>query len=476
MTLITLGDLPRYTGSLEDLRHGAATMGAAAWRIKRAAEAIDTDFRLTATAYRAPESDRLFSSSRVLSTVGTELHAASAEVRSALLEFANTVQALLSRLNSQRSMAAELHRVLDADPREPDRVRRSDAISRAVDQIYVEFQEAERIAANRVNAACGHPTQYTRFDAARPGRHMYGLSLDQLQEIDRPWGDPRQGGFLHGFVVDGIWGTILGMKELATSGEAWEALAGILLGLPFSVAPDGIVPEWAKENRELAREFGKAFVGWDHWDGDASRASGIVVFNLLTLGSGSLAKLGAGGRLGSASTAARVAAEVGRRVDPTTYMGNFLNNSVAMGIHFARLNQLGSAGHLLPNGSVLFPDGNIIHPNGQIDFPDGTTVLPDNTTVFAPGGFVDRFLPDGTIKFTDGTEVRANPPIGPREQAAWWSSRELARKRYPHVDSALLEHVLDTVVMAMSYTPGGQIDEARNSQSSAPEYQLDGPR
>jgi hypothetical protein len=483
MTLISLSDLPRYTGSLEDLRHGAATMGAAAWRIKRAAEAIDTDFQLTANAYRAPEAERLFASSAVLPAVGAELHEASAEVRGALLEFANTVQELLSRLNSQRGMAAELHRTPLADPREPDRVMRSDAIRRAVDQIYVEFQEAERTAANRVNAACGHPTQYARFDTENPKHHVYGLSLDQLQQIDRPWGDPAKAGFGHGFVVDGAWGTVLGMKELATSGEAWSGLGKVMVGLAsyssFTAAlPDDSLPEWLQEDRQMARDFAKAFVGWDHWDDDPSRAGGIVVFNALTLGAGPLSRLSATGRLPAGSGALAALASVGRRVDPTTYVGDVISNSVSMGVHFRRLNRLDPNMQLLPTGAVRYPTGVTLHPDGRLIYPGGVQLLPDDTFRFPDDAPIREISPNGTVRFSDGSTIHADPPLTPAAFKILWSEGGDLRKHYPHVDDARARKISEVMATVVSYTPWGQLNEATHAADprADPEMEPYGPR
>ncbi|MFD2123254.1 hypothetical protein ACFSNO_33770, partial [Streptomyces cirratus] len=75
------------------------------------------------------------------------------------------------------------------------------------------------------------------------------------------------------------------------------------------------------KQKAALRDFGKSLVAWDEWDKNPSRAFGTVVFNGVTLGSGTLLKLGKAGKLGVAAEVATTVGKAGALVDPMSYLG-----------------------------------------------------------------------------------------------------------------------------------------------------------
>jgi hypothetical protein len=379
-----------------------------------------------------------------------------------------------------------------------DTESRSAEIRGAVDQIFVEFQEAERRAANRIHAARGGRTHYAPVASEARGSRPYGFSVEELQALERPWGPPpdENGGFVHGFVVDGAWGTVEGFFRLFNPlnqdefTEAWKGVGQLIVGSAsyqpiMLLIPEDAYPEWLKESRDVYEDFAKAFVAWDHWGSDNSRAAGIITFNALTLGAAGLTKLGNSGRLGPASTTARVAGEVGRLVDPMTYVTPVVRGSLTMGVHLRNIEQpprmardgqsvqLHSDPSLLPDGTAVFRDGTVV-------LPDNTVIRPDNTVVFADGD-IARKLPDGTFEIREGPlggkSLSPQEPLSPREMSGIWSDVGEVQRRYG-VDRETAQMLADSMTSALGKVPWGQIDEATRQPGDDPsrELQPDGPR
>ncbi|MEU9099794.1 hypothetical protein [Streptomyces sp. NPDC048361] len=128
-------------------------------------------------------------------------------------------------------------------------------------------------------------------------------------------------------VGENITGAVTGLVDLFRPGEKGQATRkGLFMTIvgaeDYLMDPDGKRPkaQVITESRAYAKEFGKSLVGWDDWKTNPGKATGTVVFNLLTFASG---PLGAASKVGKAGEAASVAArtagvvsKVGEVLDP----------------------------------------------------------------------------------------------------------------------------------------------------------------
>lgn len=466
--------VPRYTGDVAELSRCVALLAAEASRMRRAAADMDVDFAAVGAFYQAPEAERLFTASRVLTAVGEELLDATREVQHALQRFGERATVLSAELDRQRALlAGELCSPGDpVIPADADRI--PEETQSAIDRVLSEFQEAEREAANRINAACGFAGRFEPVSQEGAVRFGYGLEIGLLEQAERPWGEPpEQQGFWHGFVVDGAWGTVVGMKELLTSGEPWVFLGQSLVGIAsysnFTAwIDDEDLPGWLQDSRAAARELGKSFVAWDHWEHDKGRVSGVILFNLVTLAAGPLGHLARSGRAGGASAVLRGVSHFGTVIDPTTYVGNLTRNSVSGASHLARAERLYAIeprATLALDGTVTYPNGTSIARDGTISFPDGARVTPDNVLHFGPDSEIARITSDGRMEFRDGTVLDPDPPLGPRGRELLTAAPESARASYPHLEDTVYLHAAEAASNTMSYLPWSQTAEAEEKHA-----------
>ncbi|MEU1493994.1 hypothetical protein ABZ456_27545, partial [Streptomyces sp. NPDC005776] len=113
--------------------------------------------------------------------------------------------------------------------------------------------------------------------------------------------------------------------------KTWSGIGDVFGGIsayimtPYDWAMDkmfGPVDHSDTDKQKAAlRNFGKSLVAWDEWGKDPSRAFGTVLFNAVTIGSGSLLKLGKAGKLGVGAEAVTAVGKAGALVDPMTYLG-----------------------------------------------------------------------------------------------------------------------------------------------------------
>ncbi|MGW7360476.1 hypothetical protein ACWGI0_28560 [Streptomyces sp. NPDC054802] len=206
------------------------------------------------------------------------------------------------------------------------------------------FQAAEVGCADKITALVDGGTQWQINDGSRGQENAYGFSAEQLAQADSlPWGTPEHRE-IYPFGIDyhlqqagiSMWdnaaGSVEGLIDLFSPGEeggaAREGLLRVIVGAEgYLLDPNGdrddIAPAQKKlmdDSKPYAKEFAKAFVGWDDWDSNPGKAMGTVIFNGLTLGAGPLgaaSKAGsAAGKAGTASRVAGAAAKVGEVLDP----------------------------------------------------------------------------------------------------------------------------------------------------------------
>ncbi|MGF1432122.1 hypothetical protein ACQRUO_37210, partial [Kitasatospora sp. LaBMicrA B282] len=423
--------IPVFTGDLDQLEKDAGALKKNAAAIRTTGGDVHTTFQGLSACYTAPEADQLFATTAPVrdnaDAFAKKLEAASA----ALSDFAGAARPLVSQMDQLKAQAVSFHASVQNDKnwqQDQHKVDTNANLIHQVGRIWGQFQEAERTAANKITALV-NGTHFVVDDGShKPG--MYGFDTNQAAGADQtPWGnvDPRKytgleaawhwttdhvGSLLKGFFVDGVWGTVTGLFHMVnvfdwgTFTKTWGNIGDIVGGLgdytiwPYEWAMNqifGPTPDPGEDRQKAAfRGFLKSMVAWDEWGKDPSRALGTVVFNGLTLGSGTLLKIGKAGTIasdagdaadaGKAGTAAKIAGaagKVGEFVDPMTYVGKAVGFTVVKaGDLMGGLSKLhtgdtgafldGTDKEKLPDGSVKLPDGTILKPDGTMVHPDGT--------------------------------------------------------------------------------------------------------
>ncbi|MFJ7324945.1 hypothetical protein ACIQVN_01675 [Streptomyces cyaneofuscatus] len=348
--------IPTFTGNLETLETHAASLKTTASGIRGTGRDVHTAFQALDPVYDAPEQEELLDSTLPVRVKADEFAKKLESVSGALTGFASTARPLVTKMNQLREDAEKFV----ADNKDDDdwqedqgKIDENARLVREVGTTWVAFQGVERDAANKITSLVGG----TRF-VVDDGSHkagMYGFRESDVKDAkETPWGtaDEREytglraawewtkdnvGGGLKGFFVDGVWGTVKGLANMVnvfdwdTFKETWSGIGDIFGGIsayiitPYDWAMDkmfGPADHTDRDKRKAAlRDFGKSLVAWDEWGKEPSRAFGVVVFNGLTIGAGSLLKLGRSGKLGAGAEAATVVGKAGALVDPMSYLG-----------------------------------------------------------------------------------------------------------------------------------------------------------
>ncbi|MFF7337989.1 hypothetical protein ACFZAT_11645 [Streptomyces sp. NPDC008163] len=354
--MIDLAKIPFYTGNLEALEKHAATLKTTASDIRTTGKDAHTAFQALDPVYDAPEQEELLDSTIPVRDKADAFADKLESVSGALSGFATAARPLVARMNRLREDAARFvaeNRDDDDWQQDQDKIDENARLVHEVGTTWVAFQGAERDAANKITALVGG-THFVVDDGSHKAG-MYGFKADDVKDAgETPWGtvDEREytglraawewtkknvGGALKGFFVDGVWGTIKGLGSMVNVFDwdnfkkTWSGIGDVFGGIsayimtPYDWAMDkmfGPVDHSDTDRQKAAlRNFGKSLVAWDEWGHDPSRAFGSVLFNVVTIGSGSLLKLGKAGKLGVVADAASVAGKAGALVDPMSYLG-----------------------------------------------------------------------------------------------------------------------------------------------------------
>ncbi|MFE2855542.1 hypothetical protein ACFXJO_31055 [Streptomyces lavendulae] len=358
--MIDLGKIPTFTGNLETLETHAASLKTTASSIRGTGRDVHNAFQELDPVYDAPEQEELLNSTVPVRDKADEFAKKLESVSGALTTFASSARPLVSkmkqlRVDAEKFVAANEH---DDDwQKDQGKVDENARLVREVGVTWVAFQGVERDAANKITALVGG-THFVVDDGSHKAG-MYGFKESDVKDAkETPWGtvDKREytglraawewtkdnvGGALKGFFVDGVWGTIKGLgsmvnvfdwdnfkKTWSNIGDVFGGISGYII-TPYDWAMDkmfGPVDHSDREHQKAAlRNFGKSLVAWDEWGKDPSRAFGTVLFNVLTIGSGSLLKLGKAGKLGAGAEALNVLGKAGALADPMSYLGKAAN-------------------------------------------------------------------------------------------------------------------------------------------------------
>ncbi|KNE78953.1 hypothetical protein AB0B04_23285 [Streptomyces xinghaiensis] len=345
--MIEPGMIPQYTGDWAQLEKDIAALRKKAGGIRGAGGDVHSRFQDVSVHYKAPEAGQLLSSTLPVKTTADEFADDIEALAKALETFVSEAKPHADRLKRLKQKAFAFVDSVEGDDDWTDDQEKVDAHQALMDGVATAregFQEAERKAANTINAispAMCRPKWVEDDGSHKPG--MYGQSAEMLKGMeDLPWGSPEgrtyerwslewwghgaKSWVWDGIVVDSIWGgvegigTLLGYDGAEAAGQAWDGLRRTFVGA-YAYGMDWAgqeehLSDWQQESKGYAKEFGKAFIAYDMWEEDPARAHATVFFNIITLGAGPLgaaAKLGKGGTF---SKAAGTMARVGDALDP----------------------------------------------------------------------------------------------------------------------------------------------------------------
>ncbi|MCW2916409.1 MAG: hypothetical protein JWN52_4477 [Actinomycetia bacterium] len=322
-----------------------AALQAAASGLRQTAAGIRSDgqhvngaWKGLAAFYHAPEAGQLLAGMAPLQTQTDQFAAQAEEAAAALDEFATTVAPLKTQLDS---LATQAQTMLDQQGNDPHwhshqaNVNAENHLIGQVNAAQAAYWAAEIRCANRINALDGGP-RYAAGSPTDPKAVPAGMTPYGLTSISTgtptPWGTPGQRtptwweGSLHilwhatkGFVVDGLWGTAKGIFGLVnpfdwkTFSGSWNTIWDLGQGIdPWTYLAGG---HQAHDSKTAWANFGKGFIAYDEWGKDPSRAAGVVLFNVGTLGIAEL-KVGKLGKVGDLGATGRAVSLLGKASDP----------------------------------------------------------------------------------------------------------------------------------------------------------------
>ncbi|WP_229356136.1 hypothetical protein [Streptomyces sp. UNOB3_S3] len=446
--MIDPGKIPTFTGNLENLQTHATSLKTTAGNIRTTGKDVHNAFQALDPVYDAPEQDELLNSTIPVRDRADDFAKKLESVSGALQSFATEAKPLVDKMDRLREEAkAFVAANKDDDDWQKDQ-KKIDQNARMVSEVgttWVAFQGVEREAANKITALVGG-TKFVVDDGSHKAG-MYGFQESDVKDAkETPWGtvDKREytgwraawewtkdnvGGALKGFFVDGVWGTIKGLGSMVNVFDwdnfkkTWSGIGDVFGGVsaylmtPYDWAMDkmfGPVDHSDTDKQKAAlRNFGKSLVAWDEWGKDPSRAVGTVLFNGLTLGAGSLLKLGKMGEMGQAgklSAGAKVAGALGKAgamADPMSYLGKAAGVTKLKVGDFMEGLKAGRAG--LDDLGKNLPTGTGAHPTApsapaHTGTPAHTGDAPHTGTPAHSGGGAPKH--DGSLPYTDS---KGNP-------------------------------------------------------------------
>lgn len=383
MTTIDPTSIPVFDGDLAAVAAAAARISKAGTQVERAGVRVHARFQGLDGCYRAPESGDLLASTVPVRTRATEFGEHLTAVGRALATYVYQMRAVASRLDAVQSEACafvveQLPKGEDWD-KDPAAVARNNALIGTVNALVVARAAVERDCANAINRITGGPTWQAAGQGSAPFQYGPGAIPPA---VPTPWGRPvspdlpwwrdslhwikagldqglRQSkSFAYGFFVDGLVGTIVGLRTLSftevlwamtkeltghgssaatreaalESAHAWRQLALTAVGvmvlgnvvlLPLAVAlmAHPRSRPWVRAVGEPGLQTAKSFVAWDTWKHDPARALGATTFNAVTVVLPTKGVSGLGKGAGSVDDVSRAASATDHAADATPRVG-----------------------------------------------------------------------------------------------------------------------------------------------------------
>jgi hypothetical protein len=426
--VISPGGIPQYTGDFAKVATAVTELRKHATGIRNSGQDVHSRFQATAAYYRAPEAEQLLSSTQPVMDTADDFAAAVESLADALETFAAEAKPHADKLKQLKLDAIDFVDSVEGDDdwtEDQDKVDRHQALMDGVAAAVVGFQEAERDAANKINAispALCRPAWVE--DDGTHGTGMYGVSADMLKGVeDLPWGSPEgrtydrwsldwwghgaKSWVWDGIVKDSIWGSIDGLGTLIgyhgaeARDQAWDGLrrtgvGAYAYGMDLFGQGDHL-SDWERDSKDYAKEFAKGFIAYDMQEEDPARAHAVVSFNLLTVIAGPAAGISKLGKGGSFAKAAGTVAKIGDALDPLSG-GLKAAKSVAA----------------LPKVSEVLANVSNHLQLPKTRFPDGALDLSDRYRVDKDGNLI-ALNPDGT---PNTAPVRREPALADRMPSA----------------------------------------------------------
>jgi ppGpp synthetase/RelA/SpoT-type nucleotidyltranferase len=323
--MINPGAIPRFQGDVDALEGDASRLNGVGSSVRDTGADVHATWQGLSAFYDAPEAAQLFAATAPVRSRAGDLGDDLQSVAGTLTAYAGEVRPIAQRLEQLRAEATAFVQSVAGDDdwhSDGDKVDRHNGLLREVDQQVLALQQAERTAANAINALFGG----RQWHAGGSDANAYGPT-DIPADAERPWGAPEQkdepwwkdvwnGGvsLVKGFVVDGLWGDVKGLLGFVNIFD-WDTFTSSWGGLwtltgKWFYAPGEAAEAW--------KNLGKALVAWDMWSQDPARAFGTVLWNVVTIPVAALKALKAGraGKLGKAAKVeeAAEAAEEARKL------------------------------------------------------------------------------------------------------------------------------------------------------------------
>ncbi|SHM52404.1 hypothetical protein [Streptomyces yunnanensis] len=427
-------EVPVYTGDLDLLEAKVKALSHGGPKIETAGSDVHKSFGGLAAFYKAPEAEQLFGVTKPVADKAREVSHDARVIAGALGTYASEIRPLVKQLQQLKQDAANFRHKVDSsddDWREDgDLTDENLARRNKIAEVWTAFQAAERDCHAKIVGLVGGEKLHV-IDAS--DKNGYGYDAETLkQSKSLPWGDAVEESvpwwkvwrhaydFGKGVIIDGAWGSIKGLLTLfgwegsEAAGQAWLGLAKLTtttslilampgLAAPYLMTPGRMLPSWFRDSRTAMLETGKAFVAWDQWESNGSRAAGAVTFNAITaiITRGGGAAVEGASKAGVAVRAVSVAGKVGEVIDPMTYVFKGAGAGISkIGDVMAHLK---NAGHLqvpkISEGAYSLPEGATKLQDGTVQLPKGTAV-PDGATKLPH----DRIkLPEDTVTFPPNT-------------------------------------------------------------------------
>jgi hypothetical protein len=322
--VINPGAIPKFQGDLDALEGDAATLKGVGQGVRGTGADVHSTWQGLAAFYEAPEAAQLFAATEPVRSRAGDLGDDIGSVAGTLSSYAAEVRPIAARLDALRAEASAFVAEVSGDDdwrEDGDKVDRHNGLLIQVDQQVLALQDAERTAANAINALFGG----RQWHAGGSDANAYGPT-EIPADVERPWGAPEEkdepwwkdvwnGGvsLVKGFVVDGLWEDLKGLFGFVNIFD-WDTFSGSWGGLwtltgKWFYAPGEAAEGW--------KNLGKAIVAWDMWSQDPARAFGTVLFNVVTLPIGfvKVFKASKAGKAGKVDDVADAAGDAGRLPD-----------------------------------------------------------------------------------------------------------------------------------------------------------------
>lgn len=441
--MINPGAIPRFQGDVDALEADASRLDGVGSGVRDTGTEVHSTWQGLSAFYEAPEAAGLFAATGPVRSRAADLGDDVQSVARTLTSYAGEVRPIALRLEQLRAEATAFVQSVAGDDdwqKDGDRVDRHNGLLREVDQQVLALQDAERTAANAINALFGG----RQWHAGGSDANAYGPT-DIPADAERPWGAPEQkdepwwkdvwnGGvsLVKGFVVDGLWEDVKGLLGFVNIFD-WDTFTSSWGGLwtltgKWFYAPGEAAEAW--------KNLGKALVAWDMWSQDPARAFGTVLWNVVTIPVAALKALKAG-RAGKLAKAGKVeeAAEVAEEARKLPHGGKLADDLADAGRLDPHLPTVGDLAERLEAGTPDLKVGDLDAAAAKASHMDPGGHVDSGVHHVDPGGHVDPGAGHG----------HGSPAIDPENRAQVEARHAVAQRlghEHPQIAS-VVDRLLD---------------------------------